>query len=693
MNDTQSQTESLLDIVRDIEKQTIMLPEFQRDFRWELDQTYDLFDSLIREIFIGTLIYGKPSFGMTLREIDTRQRKGKGSTAKLKTYTYSTDEIKVKAHTQNFRIVLDGQQRLTSIYRAIVGFDAVYIILHEHIVDLDSERIRTLSLEEMVQAVAGEESSSAISVKLSDAYDAEKSILEDEELNACFAKTVYAQRKIKEFDENQQKKARTLYRLAIKRLIDLYKQQKLIAFYLLDMDLNKFCTFFERSNSKGIQLNFTDILAAKLYDGFNLRKKIEEFESQSPFRLNREIIVRAIAYIVGAQRGSISIDKEFILKHLEAKDFQAHWDAMCELYTQSLQYLADQHYMLSQAWMPSENMVIPLMIFLRQIKQFDRMSEEQRKFLEYWYWTSIFSNRYSGSSNEIIVVDSGALHQVASSERIVARNYFIRMRPLITESSDLFSYTKRSSAIYRGVLNLLGYAAKGLKDWKSTHKITISMDLEDHHIYPRAYVASKPRMVGMDQNEADQLVDCVVNCTLIPKILNIQIGKKAPVEYMSELRLKGNSQLADCLPSHLIPIDMITDETWNSHFKLFLEERAERIFDLIKHYTTEVATEMAARYGSQAEGSQEIQVPVRPRLKDLITEGKVLVGERVFTRKRPDQFATIIDGDTVEFEGEQMPINTWGQQMTGWSSISIYNSVFLVRTGQPLKNLREQEVY
>ncbi len=43
-------------------------------------------------------------------------------------------------------------------------------------------------------------------------------------------------------------------------------------------------------------------------------------------------------------------------------------------------------------------------------------------------------------------------------------------------------------------------------------------------------------------------------------------------------------------------------------------------------------------------------------------------------------------------KGEKLAINTWGQQMTGWSSISIYNNVFLVRTGQPLKNLREQEV-
>src|SRR5437660_701778 len=164
MNENQSQTESLLDIVRSIQQETLLLPEFQRDFRWESDQTYDLFDSLIREIFIGTLIYGKPSFGMTLREIDTRLRKGKDSNIKLKSYSYSTDEIKAKAQTQNFRIVLDGQQRITSIYRALLGFEAVFIILHEYLVNLDVDKIRTLSLEEMVQSVTGEESPSAISV-------------------------------------------------------------------------------------------------------------------------------------------------------------------------------------------------------------------------------------------------------------------------------------------------------------------------------------------------------------------------------------------------------------------------------------------------------------------------------------------------------------------------------------------------
>jgi hypothetical protein len=197
-------------------------------------------------------------------------------------------------------------------------------------------------------------------------------------------------------------------------------------------------------------------------------------------------------------------------------------------------------------------MVIPVMMFLRQIKSFDRINEEQRQFLEYWYWASVFSNRYSTSSNETIITDSVVLRQVARGEKITILNYFIRLRSLVTEPSDLFSYTKKSSAIYRGILNLLGYYAEGFKDWMSTQTLNMkSMNLEDHHIYSKAYISSKPPLEEMKQVEAEQLVDCVVNRTLIPKILNIKIGKKAPSVYLSELQ-KTNSKLAECLTSHLM---------------------------------------------------------------------------------------------------------------------------------------------
>jgi len=59
--DAGQKTESLFSLVEDIDKGAVVLPEFQRDFVWEIEKTVDLFDSFVREIFVGSLIYGRPS--------------------------------------------------------------------------------------------------------------------------------------------------------------------------------------------------------------------------------------------------------------------------------------------------------------------------------------------------------------------------------------------------------------------------------------------------------------------------------------------------------------------------------------------------------------------------------------------------------------------------------------------------------
>lgn len=595
MNDNQSQTESLLDIVRSIHQETLLLPEFQRDFRWEMDQTYDLFDSLIREIFIGTIIYGKPGFGMTLRQIDNRPRKGKGSRAALRMRHYDKDEIVNKSRVQNLRIILDGQQRITSIYRALTGADNVFLVLRQ---DFKAEELIERPLEQILGELAGEESEEAVSVRLYDAYRAEKESLEDEDLDRMFYGSAFGLR-LTEADP-QWKLFAKVYRRTVRKLCDLYKKQKLVAFYLLDMTLDKFCLFFERSNSRGIQLNFTDILAAKLYHGFNLRQKIDEFEAQHNMRLNRETLVRTVAYLTAVEKCSpITIDKKAILENLEPEDFEHHWGRASRLYLESIEYLVNQHFVLNRNWLPSENMVIPLMIFLCHVRGFDRIDEGQRKFLEFWFWSSVFSNRYSTSSNEVIIADSQALSQVAQGKRIERRDYFTRLRSLVTDPDDLFIYTKRTSAIYRGVLNLIGYAIHGLRDWRSSQKIDPDKDLDDHHIYPKAYIASGPSL-DMETGEAVQLMDCVVNRTLIPKNLNITIGKRPPQSYLADLK-RQNPNLEASLRDHLVPAELITDSAWNGRFRAFLDARSRSIMGLIERYALEPLKEMETRHAASQE--------------------------------------------------------------------------------------------
>src|SRR3954453_11163173 len=97
---------------------------------------------------------------------------------------YSKEEIVAQSQTKNLRIILDGQQRITSIYRALTGMDAVYVVLRD---DLQPEDLIERPLEEVLEDVRGEESEEAISVRLSDAYRAEVKSMDDEDLDAVFA--------------------------------------------------------------------------------------------------------------------------------------------------------------------------------------------------------------------------------------------------------------------------------------------------------------------------------------------------------------------------------------------------------------------------------------------------------------------------------------------------------------------------
>lgn len=684
MDVTQSHTESLRDLVKAIDQGVIMLPEFQRDFRWEIEQTLILFDSLVRDIFIGTIIYGKPSFGMTLRALDTRPRKGPGSRAKVATKHYNDQEIKTASQVKNLRIVLDGQQRLTSIYRALKGMDEVFFVVDDF---STAEEVETKELDEIITSFEAEENTEAVSVRLSDVYNARIiGTYNDEKVYGLFEETLLG-RRIKSENTAQFKELKEIYRIAMHKLSDLFKAEKMVAYYLLDMSLSKFCLFFERSNSRGILLNFTDILAAKLYHGFNLRQRIEDYESQNG-RINRELVIRAIAYIKGSEQEnrSISIDRQTILTDLTAEDFITHWDSVCKLYTECMNYLQRQHYIVSPAWIPSENLLLPLMMMRRSVKGFDQLSEVQRAFLQFWFWASIFSNRYSGSSNEVIIQDSKLLEQVARNEKIPHRTC-ARMRSRVDAPEDLFSFTKRSAIIYRGVLNLIGFAHQGLKDWNNTQKLG-SKEIEGHHIYPQAYIRKAGASLDVPPHEAEELVDSVVNITLIPKLTNIKIGARSPSEYLGEV-YKLNPELDVCLREHFIDPALRTEPSSNTRFLEFLKLRADAMWKLITQFTNDQIEMMELAHEVKSERNPEAEeTSGLPRMPELIARGLLKPGDLLFVQGHDAKTACLVDENRVEFSGDIIPINTWAQRVTGWRSVNIYREVALVKTGQSLDWLR-----
>ena len=109
--------EKICDLIVKLQNDEILLPAMQRDFVWPIDKICDLFESILRDYPIGTFlfwdvdstVFEKYTFNKFLSDVHERRKgdlvRGERSAIRKEHYT----------------AVLDGQQRITSIYMGICG--------------------------------------------------------------------------------------------------------------------------------------------------------------------------------------------------------------------------------------------------------------------------------------------------------------------------------------------------------------------------------------------------------------------------------------------------------------------------------------------------------------------------------------------------------------------------------------------
>ena len=95
---------SLARLIQQIEQGTLRIPRFQRAFIWDRARVRKLFDSMVKEYPIGTLFFWEApaEYNHFLRNVEALQQPA------LETQ-------------RSYTLILDGQQRLTSIYAVVKG--------------------------------------------------------------------------------------------------------------------------------------------------------------------------------------------------------------------------------------------------------------------------------------------------------------------------------------------------------------------------------------------------------------------------------------------------------------------------------------------------------------------------------------------------------------------------------------------
>jgi hypothetical protein len=80
-----------------------------------------------------------------------------------------------------------------------------------------------------------------------------------------------------------------------------------------------------------------------------------------------------------------------------------------------------------------------------------------------------------------------------------------------------------------------------------------------------------------------------------------------------------------------------------------------------------------------------------PRMAKLVEWGIVRAGMPLHIKRHEDSEAVVRDAKTVQFKDANMSFNDWGQKVTGWSSICIYDWA-TTPEGKTLSELRTRRM-
>lgn len=121
---------SIAEAVSEIQNENYLLPAIQREIVWERDQIEDLFDSVLQGYPIGTFLYW---------DIEDENRDQYKMYGFIQNYITNTKYIETNAQKRNsevkpdgtgdLKLILDGQQRLSSFY---IGLNGTYTYKQKH---------------------------------------------------------------------------------------------------------------------------------------------------------------------------------------------------------------------------------------------------------------------------------------------------------------------------------------------------------------------------------------------------------------------------------------------------------------------------------------------------------------------------------------------------------------------------------
>ncbi len=592
-------------LLEGVHKGEFAKPSFQRKFEWQPNQVRDLLASVSFNYFSGLLLFW---------EIDNETKK---------MVNFEPLEGANNSDHVNFAI-LDGQQRLSSLYYAIYNPDIKFPNKNSHYVFyLDIDKRYNEDIDNSVSYEYNRYHTSIDSLKSNkDRFINELkfplALLSDEEFKKNELKDWIDEYSLKLFDkyhpvdiEDDGQKVKAV--LKREKEVDGYISGILdykFTTHVLDNknNMNDVSIMFARLNQKGLKLSMFDLMNAFLFGhNIELRKSydkevgdqlkeipgIEEYLLKFMALATREY--SSPKYVYSLVPGQMDVQRvngkkvettpiksqaEFLKLWKDAIDFS-------ESARSRIQNVSDnKHFGAIKSDFIPNTTIIPVLAAVLKIYEDEYKyilpESEFDKIVSKWYWSAVFSQDYSGSSDTVMSKDFRELKAWLKSgdpyniQRLRQDNF-----QRIIDNLDL-QKSKKGTSVYNAIISLIALSG-GPDFYERTSPGSVdynSKRVNDHHIFPS-------KIEGLDKDKSTKFSstkDNILNRTLLFDQTNIKISNKKPSVYVKEMQDKMGgdySKLEDLMAKHFISklgLEYMRDDDYDN----FIKERETTIKEGIK---------------------------------------------------------------------------------------------------------------
>lgn len=566
--------EKLSDLLSDVDKGTIQLPDFQRGWVWDEERIQKLLVSVIKQFPIGAIMMLNAS----------------GENAKY--YSVVLENVP-KTEVKPKRLLLDGQQRLTSLYQTLKYKNAV------NTTDTRKKALRRYYYINILEMINEDIDEDNVVIIVNDKKKSKKTGT----VEAYNYSSIEKECDNDVFPINLALDIPAMYQWGqtyTKQLSDPIKSQRWNLFFSKMLMIGSYsipvislteenkkeavCSVFENVNTGGVPLNVFELLTATFAsDEFRLRQdweeriepclksNIQDYNKVLQNVSNVDFLQSLALFATSKRAGQAVACKRKHILDLNLREYKENCDLIRDGYIEAGRFLLMQN-IYSNADLPYGSQLIPMAAFYAVLGDKVTTAKNMEKIAQ-WYWNGVFGEMYGGANETRFVKDfSEVINWVQTDSSELPDT--IKVSTFRVDRLD--EMRTKNSAAYKGVSALLlksgacdlikGYTIDSITKFNSAN-------IDIHHIFPQDYCIKK----GI----APERYNSIINKAPIAYSTNRSIGGHAPSFYIQKYMdtENGIEKSNELLSSQLINPLLIRQDDFNGYY----QERKRKLTTLIEN--------------------------------------------------------------------------------------------------------------